>query len=326
MSRTRPTPPSRADVLDAAQRINGYVRGTTLLDSPSLGAGGVLAVECFQPTGSFKVRGALAALAPLGPGEHVVTASAGNHALAIAHAARVLEVGATVVVPENASPAKLEALEALEAKVVLKGQRYDDAEKHALKLAQKAGRFVSAYNDRFVIAGQGTVAMELLKRIEGPMTVVVPIGGGGLAAGVALWATQRAGVNVVGVEVEACRAVSTAIAKGKIVKVPLGESLADGLVGNLEEGTITVDLIQRYVERIVAVGEDEVLDAMRFLASRHGLVVEGGGAVATAAILAGKVEAGPGRIVSLVTGRNVAPDALIAALKPPRRRPARKPA
>jgi threonine dehydratase len=302
-------------VLDAHTRVQAHLRPLTLLESPALGRGSVLAIDTFQATGSFKIRGALAALSPLGAGSSVVTASAGNHGLAVAHAASLLDVDATVVVPENASSAKLAAFDGYRAALVRHGQSYDEAERRALRLATGSRRYVSAYNDRLVIAGQGTIGVELLKRIEGSLTILCPLGGGGLASGVALWATQRAGVRVVGVEVEASQAVSRSVAKGKVVRVALEQTLADGLAGNLEPGSITVDLVRRYVERIVSVCEQEVEQAMRFLVSEHGLIAEGAGAVGVAAMLAGKVQGEPGRTVALLTGRNVAADVLSRVLR-----------
>ncbi len=315
MARARPVPPTRADVLDAAARIAGLVRPVTVVDSPHLGQSAVLAVETLQPTGSFKVRGALTALMPLASGTHVVAASTGNHALAVAHAAAVLELQATVVVPETVEPAKLAALEEHDVKVVKYGASYDTAERHALKLASKDGRFISAYNDRLVVAGQGTLAVEILKRIDGSLTLVCPVGGGSLLSGTALWATQRSGVRVVGVQPENSPAMIAAFETGKVKKVKLKETIADSLAGNLEEGAITVDLAQRYVESIISVTEKQIEAGMRYLATQHGLIVEGAGAAAAAALLANKIEVGNSRPVVLVTGRNVSSQAMAKVLR-----------
>ena len=315
MSRARPVAPTRADVLDASTRIAGLVRPVAVVEAQSLGQGAVLAIETLQPTGSFKVRGALTALMPLASGTRVVTASAGNHALAIAHAAAVLELEATAVLPQSASPAKRVPLEQYDVEIVERGKGFDEAERHAIKLASKNGRYISPYNDRLVIAGAGTLAVELLKRLDGSLTVVCPVGGGGLAAGVALWATQRPGVRVIGVNAEASDAMARALAAGKITKTKIGETLADSLAGNIEAGAVTFDLVQRYIESIVTVSEKELEAGMRFLATEHGLVVEGAGAAATAAVLADKIEANSGRLVSLVTGRNVAAPAIAKVLR-----------
>jgi len=304
--------PARREVREAEERIRPHLPPTPVLASPALAPGALLKLETLQPTGSFKVRGALAALTRLAPGERVVAASAGNHALGIAWAAAVLGIEATVVVPETASPAKLSALERFPVELVRHGAGYDEAERHALELAAKGRRYVSAYNDPDVIAGGGTLALELP---DEPLTIVCPVGGGGLCAGVALWASDLPHVKVVGVEAEASRAVSSAVAVGRIDPVEVGPTLADGLAGNLEPGSVTVELVQRYVAEVVSVTEAEIEEVIRFLACEHGLVAEGAGAVATAALLAGKV-AVAGHPVALVTGRNVDPRTLARILSP----------
>ena len=305
--------PARGEVLDAERRIRPLLPPTPLVESPELAPGALLKLETFQPTGSFKVRGALATLTRLAPGERVVAASAGNHALGVAWAATALGVEATVVVQETAAPAKLAALERFPVELLRHGAGYDEAERHALALAGEGRRYVSAYNDPDVIAGGGTLALELP---EGPLTIVCPVGGGGLCAGVALWASGLADVRVVGVEAEASRAVSVAVAAGRVAPVEVGPTLADGLAGNLEPGSVTVELVRAHVAELVAVTEAEIEEAIRLLVSEHGVVAEGAGAVATAALLAGKV-AVAGRPVALVTGRNMDTAVLGRILSPP---------
>jgi threonine dehydratase len=276
--------PTLADV-EAAVRLPP----TPLVESD----GFALKLESLQPTGSFKVRGALAALTALEPRTHVVTASAGNHGLAVAWAAEQLGLDATIVVAETASPAKIEGIRRFPATLVVRGPDYDAAEQHALSLD---GRYVSPYNDRDVIAGQGTVALEL----EAAETIVVPIGGGGLAAGIGIASQAR----LVGVVPEASPAMQEAV-RG-VMHVGVQPTIADGLAGNIEPGSVTIELCARRVDEIVAVGEDELAAAMRFLVRAHGVVAEGAGAAATAALLAGRIEP-RGRTVALVTGRNVVP-------------------
>jgi threonine dehydratase len=315
-------PPERHEIHDAAARLQPHLPAVGLLESEALGA--VLQLECLQPTGSFKVRGALAALGRLEPGTRVVAASAGNHGLGVAWAAARLGVDATVVVPETASPAKIEALRRFERGseagtgsafgLVVHGADYDGAEAHALERAAEGRRYVSPYNDRDVVAGQGTVAVELLGRVDPPLTIVCPVSGGGLCAGVALWASGVAGARVVGVVPEASPAMRAALDAGRIVPVAVHPTLADGLAGNIEPGAVTFELVRRFVDDVVAVSEEEIAAAMRVLAGGHGLVVEGAGAAAAAALLAGRVER-RGRVVALVTGRNVAADTFAAVLR-----------
>jgi threonine dehydratase len=276
--------PSRADVYAAAERIRPYLAPTPLI--------GNLKLETLQPTGSFKVRGALNAL--LRSDEAVVTASAGNFGLGVAWAAQQLGLSATVVVAETASPAKIEALRRFDVELVVHGADYDAAEQHALSLP---GRYVSPYNDTDVIAGAATIALELPEDVE---TIVVPIGGGGLAAGIALATDAR----VVGVVPSAFPAMRVALEHGRVVEIDGSHTIADALHGNIEPGSVTVEML-RGVE-IVAVTEGEIEDAMRALARDHGLVTEGAGAAAVAAAIDG---------VAIVTGRNVTRETYAAVLQ-----------
>jgi threonine dehydratase len=271
-------------------------------------------LESAQPTGAFKVRGALAALADAPPDARVVTASAGNHGLGVAYAAARLGRAATIVVPRTASPAKLEGLRRGPAELVLHGERYEEAEAHALALADQGSLYVSAYNDTRVIAGQATCAAEIAEQLPGERTLVVPVGGGGLLAGVVAASTGHDEVHVVAVEAQASRAVSAAVARGRIVPVTIDPTLADGLAGNLEPGAATPGLVAGRVRAFVAVSEEEIEAAVRFLAAHAGWVVEGAGAVGMAALLAGKVPVA-GRAVVLLTGRNIATSVLARLLR-----------
>jgi len=311
--------PTVDDLRTAEAVVREGLAPTPLVAAPALGPRALLKVETVQPTGSFKVRGALAAVAQARPGEHVVTVSAGNHGLGVAQAAALLGRSATVVVPENASRAKVDRLRPFPVDLVLAGDGYDAAEAHALDLARGGGLFVSPYNDPHVIAGQRTIAVEIGAALDGPLTIVVPVGGGGLVAGVALWAAGRDDVRVVGVEAAASRAMSAAVRAGGVVDVPIGATLADGMAGNVEAGSVTVAIAARHVDAWVAVDEDELRAAIRLLAFDSGLVAEGAGAAATAAVLAGRVaDDRPGaRVVALVSGRNITPEALREVLAGP---------
>jgi threonine dehydratase len=268
-----------------------------------------LKLESTQPTGSFKVRGALAAVAAAaGDGRPVVTASAGNHGLGIAFAATRLNVRATVVVPENASSAKAEALRRFDIDLRLVGDSYEAAEEAALSLARQTNAtFVSAYTHPDVIAGQATVVDEVADRVDGPFRIVVPVGGGGLAAGTALGAPRRA--LVVGVEARASRAVSAAMRAGCIVAVDVGSTIADGLAGNIAPDAITPDILSRHVVRMTDVDEPAICSAVRELALSHGIVAEGSAAVGIAAAAVGNIPADR-PTVFVITGRNIAADRL----------------
>jgi threonine dehydratase len=301
--------PTDADLDEAWATISARLAPTPLVASP-LGTDAWLKLETMQPTGSFKVRGALAALERLPAGQRVITASAGNHGLGIAWAASLLGLDATVVVSEQASPAKVAKLRTYPIELILHGDS-DAAEGYAPTLVGPGSTYVSPYNDTMVIAGQSTVGRELDTQTSGPLTVVVPVGGGGLLAGIALWAQQRGAVKLVGVEACASLAVSTAVAAGRVVPIAYGETLADGLAGNIEPGSVTPTLLG--AARFVCVDEAEIRAAMRWLMVNHGIVAEGAGATAVAAVLAGGVSAGS-RLVVLVTGRNVTPERYAAAI------------
>lgn len=264
-----------------------------------------LKLESRQPTGAFKVRGAVAALSRLPAGAKIVTASAGNHAIAVAWAAEKLGHRATIVVPGTVSPRKLEILRDMDADVQLVGELFDDAEAHAMQLADEGSVYISAYNDPHVIAGQGTVLDELLAQIDGDFTVIVPTGGGGLIAGVAMRAARVRDrrISVIGVEAEASQAVSAAVAAGEVVDVPVGETLADGLAGNLEPGSITVDILKAHPVRFTTVDETQIAAAIRALYVEHDLVAEGAAATSYAAMESLNLE---GTVVALITGRNIA--------------------
>lgn len=297
------TMPTRADIDAAGKTVRRYLAPTPLVESAAVG-GAELKLESMQPTGSFKVRGALTSLSRLPPGREVVTSSAGNHGLGVAYAAQLLGREATIVVPESASKAKVRALGRFRARLTPYGSTYDEAEQHALSLAGEDREYISPYNDRWVIAGQGTIGLELLGDARGPTTIVCPIGGGGLCSGVALCASGFRDVHVIGVDCESSPAMRASLDAGQIVEVSVRSSLADGLSGNLEPGSITYDLVGRHVAEVVVVTEEEIEDAMRHLALQDGLVVEGAGAAATAAVLSGRVQIQEKAVV-LVTGRNI---------------------
>jgi threonine dehydratase len=314
--------PDVAEMAEAARVVRAHLAPTPLVPvwlPPDGGADGaahtvqaLVKLETAQPTGSFKVRGALAAIDAYtrGGAKQVVTASAGNHGLGVAWAAGRLGVAATIVVPTTASPAKVEALAAMDVELVQHGDDYDAAERHALGLAGEGGVFVSAYNDAYVIAGQATMAAEVVAQVGDEVTLVVPVGGGGLLAGAALVAAAHPGVRVVPVEAANSPAVSGAVAAGRVVPVTVRPTLADGLGGNIEPGSVTPALAGPHIEAFVPVDERRIAAAMRTLATRAGLVAEGAAAVGVAALTAGEVPMDR-PVVVVLTGRNVAP-ALLA--------------
>jgi threonine dehydratase len=305
---------SLADVQAAAERIRPFVVRTPLERSVELSARcGVevaLKLECFQTTGSFKLRGALNALLVLSDEvrrQGVITASAGNHGLGVARAAALIGVAATVVVPETASPAKVEALRNSGAQLIQYGATYDDAELEGRRLASELGRwFVSAYNDPAVVAGGGTIALEVLEDFPSARTFIVPAGGGGLIGGIGVAAHGiDPSIVVLGAQSVASPALHAALQAGALVDVEVRESVADGLAGNVEQGSITLELLTQHVQEVVLVEEAQITDAMRWLLLHEHVLVEGSAAVGVAALLAGRrPPAGP--VAVLLTGRNVA--------------------
>jgi threonine dehydratase len=287
--------------------VRQHLAPTPVVKARQLGPGVSLKLETIQPTGSFKVRGGLAAVAAH-PGREVVGASAGNHGLGLAYAGGALGAEVTVVVPRQASAAKVAALRQFNVQLLLHGDGYSEAEAHALALAASGGGcFVSPYNDPDVIAGQGTMARELLEQVPNLGTVVVPVGGGGLAAGLCL-GFAGTDIRVVGVESEASPAIAAALAAGGVVPITVGPTLADGLAGNLEVGAITVEIAAAHHLDVVSVTETDLAAAMAFSVTALGLVLEGAGAVGLAAIRTGLVAPAPdGReTVVILSGRNVA--------------------
>ncbi len=302
-----------AAILTAHQRIAGIVQPTPLeLSRPLsawLGAEVWLKLELAQVTGSFKLRGAANVLCQLPPDVHVVACSAGNHALGVAHASTLTGHVATLVVPVTASPAKIAALRRYPVDLRLHGQSYDEAEAEALRLAKVNGwYFISPYNDPMVIAGQGTLAVEVWETLPNVEVLVVAVGGGGLASGVGLWAKAiNPQVRIIGVQAAASAAMAAALRAGRVVPVPDEPTLADGLAGGLAADTITLPILQQVLDEVVCVDEAAIMQAMHWLFVEHHLIVEGSGAVPLAALLSGQISDLRGRrVVVLLCGRNVA--------------------
>jgi threonine dehydratase len=304
-----------SEVQAAAERIRPFVVRTPLERSIGLsnlyGVDVWLKLECFQLTGSFKLRGALNALMQLESHAPVVTASAGNHGLGIARAASLLGLPAIVVVPQTASQTKVDALARSGAQLIQHGETYDDAEAEALRLSRSEGiRYVSAYNDPAVVAGGGTIAREILQDVSETQTLLIPAGGGGLIGGIGLTAhALRRDATVIGVQSEASPALHAALSHGGAVSVDVRPSLADGLAGNVERESITLGLLREHVREVVLVSEAEIADSMRWLLFNERVLVEGSAAVGVAALLSKRVQS-DGPIVAVLSGRNVAASVL----------------
>jgi threonine dehydratase len=309
--------PTVEAIWTARRRIEPYVRKTPLEHSAPLsdavGSDVWLKLECLQETGSFKVRGAANAITRLPPGAQrrgVITFSTGNHGRAVATMARRLGLNATVCVPHGVDAAKAEAIRRQGATLVVEGIGQDEAEHHCYRLAEETGAIViNPFDDPFVIAGQGTIGLELLEERPQIGTVVVPVSGGGLISGIAL-ALKHADprIEVVGASMEGGAAMYHSLAAGAPVTVDEVATLADSLQGGIgDDNRYTFSIVRRLVDDLVLVSEQAIAGAMTLLFAVHRLVVEGGAAVGVAAILEGKVRSAGRDVVVVVSGRNVDP-------------------
>ena len=302
----------RADVEEARQTLAPFLAPTPLRRAFSVPGGQAwLKLECWQPTGSFKVRGALNVISALGSAERrrgVVAASAGNHALGVAFAIQALggEVPATVFVPATAPRAKVDKLRTFPVTVVEGGATYDEAAARAAEHARTTGAFtVHAYDDPRTAAGQGTICLEILEQNPRIGTVVVPVGGGGLIAGIATAVkVQRPDVRIVAVQPEASPALRDSVAQGQpLLDYPAGPTLADGLAGGIG---LMVYTHRHLVDEIVNVTEPQIEDAIVALITHDQVVAEGSGAVGVAALRSGRVRLEDGRPAAVViTGANI---------------------
>lgn len=304
---------SRKDVAEAAVRMAGQIERTPLVETRIHGATVWLKCECLQTGGAFKLRGATNRLMQLDDEERrrgVVAFSSGNHARGVAIAARRLGIPATIVMPSDAPAVKIDGTRAEGAEIIFYDRLTENREAIAAGLATTTGAtVVPSFDDAMIVAGQGTVGLEILDQLAGageasPTRIVVPVGGGGLASGIALACPDA---EIVGVEPEGWDDMRASLELGEIVPVPADAppTLCDALQ-TPRVSPITFGILQRRGAAVMAVGEGEVVEAVRFAWVEHQLVVEPGGAVALAALLAGKAEAIDGT-VAVLSGGNVDP-------------------
>jgi threonine dehydratase len=325
-----PRMPTLADVVAARARVRGIALHTPLEPSVALaeetGAADVrLKREEVQPTGAFKLRGAtnkVALLAEGRPEAALVTASSGNHGIAVASAAARHDMRLTVLVGRTVSPAKLERLRGLETRritVELIGNDTDDAEAEGRR-RDDAGHaiYISPYNDPDVVAGQATVAVEILEDWPDVDTIVVPIGGGGLIGGIGLWAKSlKPGLRLIGVQPAASPPMYAHFETGSTDPMPIAPTLADGVAGNIERDSLTWKLCRQHVDEVVLVEEDEIADALRWSLEVPRILLEGSAVLGIAALRAGRIDAADRRVAVVTTGRNVSQDVLRAVLAGP---------
>jgi threonine dehydratase len=306
---TRP-PVSLDTIRDAANLLTGVATRTPMVEV----AGGRTFLKCehLQPTGAFKIRGAYTALARMDPAARahgIVTASSGNHGQAVAWAARCFGVRSVVVMPESAPAVKVAGVRRHGGEVVFAGKtRSPEQTRRAERFVEEDGLvLVPPFDHPDVIAGQGTCGLEILAQAPSATAVLVPVGGGGLLSGITIVVKALApGVEVIGVEPAGAPKLSAALAAGHPVQLEDTRSLADGLLTRAI-GTLTWELLRPHVHRAVQVSDEEIAGAVRWLFDHQGLRVEPSGAVAMAALLAGRV-GGDGPVVAVLSGGNVDPD------------------
>ncbi|UCF44920.1 MAG: pyridoxal-phosphate dependent enzyme [Candidatus Bathyarchaeota archaeon] len=305
------------NIQDARKAIAPFIKRTPLVQSQffstSCGCDVFLKLENLQITSSFKPRGVVNKLLHLSADEKskgIITASAGNHGHAVAFAAQKLNYSARVVVPRTTPKIKIEGIRKYGADLVLFGETYDEAELKARELARKDGcAYVSPYNDELIIAGHGTIGLEIIEALPSVDTILVPLGGGGLISGISIAIkSNRPDVQVIGVQSKLSPVMYESLKAGKLVDIQMTEakSIAEGLSGNV--GRITFEVVQKYVERVMLVKEETLRHAIYLLWNYDKQVVEGSGAAAVAPLIENKILFKDKIIVSVVTGGNIDSD------------------
>ena len=316
--------PPTIDQLASAKRIVAdHLLATPTVTLSLRGRPVLVKMEGLQPTGSFKVRGALAAVDASrrdDPSGAVITASAGNHGLGIAYASSVLGVSATVVVPTNASAAKVKKLGNFMIELIQFGTSFDEAQAHALELAdERSIRFISPFNDPDVIAGQATVFDEMVLQAPELEHLVISVGGGGLLSGslISREAHGREDIRFTGVQPEESAALYHVLRGATMDEVVHRPTIADGLAGGGDDGAVTNDLIASHNVPLILVPEIEIRRAVRETAETNGIVIEGSAAASYAAITSDLVDDTTSRIGFIASGRNISHELLVEILQEP---------
>jgi threonine dehydratase len=307
--------PTIEDIVKAQDILSETVRRTPLQNSRTFsdiaGKNLFLKLECLQVTGSFKVRGALVKINKLSEkqaGYGVIAASAGNHAQGVAYAAMIKKIPCTIVMPENASPAKVAATRSYGARIIRRGANYDDAWEATQDIAKAEGStIIHAFDDPDIIAGQGTIGLELLEDLPDVHAIYLPVGGGGLAAGVAIAVKSRKpNVRIIGVESEAFPAMKESIAKGSLQSTKRGYSIADG-ISVKQPGELTYRILSKYLDEIVLIDDASIVKTMFLMMERAKLVAEPAGVASLAYLLSNAALAGSikDNVATILSGGNV---------------------
>lgn len=308
-------------VYHAVYVLKEAIRQTSMVSASNLkeGANVYLKTENLQVTGSFKVRGAYYKISQLSPEEGkkgVIACSAGNHAQGVALAATKNGIKSIICLPDGAPISKVEATKAYGADICLVPGVYDDAFAKAIELRDKMGyTFVHPFDDEDVIAGQGTIGIEILEQLPNVDIIVVPVGGGGLISGVAFAAKQlKPEIKIYGVQASGAPSMYNAIKNNKIEKLDKVTTIADGIAVK-QSGDLTFELVKKYVDEIVTVSDDEISSAILTLMEKHKMIAEGAGAVSVAAVMYGKVPTANKNVCCLVSGGNIDVNILSRVIK-----------
>ena len=305
-------PVTLGDIILASQRLRPHLQPTPLEAAPPLGEHVWVKLENANKTHSFKIRGALNAILSLDEAARdrgIIAASSGNHAGAVAYAAHLTGASAQILMPKNTPKKKVNNVRRYGAEAILFGDNYDEAEAEALRRVQEGRTWISPYNDPQVIAGAGTIGIEIVEQLPSLERVIVPVSGGGLIAGVAMAIKQlKPEIEVIGVNAASAPAMYNLFYESDHQQV--WETLAEALSGEIEPGSITLPICQRYVDEMVLVSEGQIVDAMRYMIESQGWVVEGGGAVGVAAMLGAAVPRDDRVTAVVVSGGNVDADVL----------------
>ena len=305
--------PTLTEIREAQEYLKGKINRTELHHSTTFSkmlSGDIyFKMENHQKTGSFKVRGALFRMSRLTADERkrgVITASSGNHAQGVAYAAMYNGINAKIVMPEYTVPAKINAVQGYGAEIVLKGHDYTEAREIAEEIRKEEGRtFLEAFNDPYVIAGQGTIGLEILEDLPNVDRIIVPIGGGGLISGISIAAKSlKPSIKVIGVEPNASDSMKKSVEQRKIVPIVSGDTIADGMSVKYP-AELTLRAAQKYVDNIVTVSDESISLAMYKLLERNKTLVEPSGAASLAAVMEGKIDVSSGKTVILLSGGNV---------------------
>ena len=318
--------PTLLDVYQAQRRIRPMIRQTPLMAAVELasqtGAQSIhLKMENLQNTGAFKVRGAANKILSL-DGEvqqrGVITFSTGNHGKAVAYVAGKTGIKAVVCLSEHVAPYRMEAIRKLGAEVSVKGHSQDEAEKNYQALTVSRGLVpVVPFDDPLIIAGQGTIALEILEKLPDTDVLMIPLSGGGLLAGMAMAAkTINPGIHIVGVSLEQSPAMLESLNAGRPIHVAEKDSIADSLLGGIgDDNRYTLSLVEKYTDEHLLISEEEIKDGMFYLFDRHRLIVEGAAAVGIGAILNQKIKVKGKKVVGLLSGSSINSDEYIRIMR-----------